>query len=52
MVNAFFVSGAGTLAFAIRSGINLILLLARTQRARNVSRSVRRVGVLECHKLS
>jgi hypothetical protein len=35
-----FVSGAGTLAFAIRSGVNLILLLARIQRARNVSRFV------------
>jgi hypothetical protein len=35
-----FVPGAGTLAFAIRSGVNLILLLARIQRARNVPRSV------------
>lgn len=49
------VSGAGTLAFAIRSGVNLILLLARIQRARNVStRSVRPVVgcLLERHELS
>ena len=32
--------GAGTLAFTIRSGVNLILLLARIQRARKVPRSV------------
>ncbi|KAF8489481.1 hypothetical protein F5888DRAFT_1746487 [Russula emetica] len=32
---------AGTLAFAIRSGVNLILLLARIQRARNVPRRTR-----------
>lgn len=35
--NASFFSGAGTLAFAIRSGVNLILLLARI---RKVPRSV------------
>jgi hypothetical protein len=34
-------SGAGTLAFAIRSGVNLILLLARIQRVRKMSRSVK-----------
>ena len=34
-------SGAGTLAFAIRSGVNLILLLARIQRVRGMSRFVR-----------
>ena len=33
-------SGAGTLAFAIRSGVNLILLLARIQRIREVPRFV------------
>ena len=32
--------GAGTLAFAIRSGVNLILLLARIQGARQVPRCV------------
>ena len=50
--NALFVSGAGTLAFAIRSGVNLILPMARIQRARNVSRFVpTRTGrpVLERH---
>lgn len=31
-------SGAGTLAFAIRSGVNLILLLARVQGFRQVPR--------------
>jgi len=40
-LNALFISGAGTLAFAIRSGVNLILLLARIQRARNVPRFVK-----------
>jgi hypothetical protein len=34
------IPGAGTLAFAIRSGINLILLLARIQRALKVPRFV------------
>jgi hypothetical protein len=52
-LNVLFVSGAGTLAFAIRSGVNLILLLARIQRARtrtrNVSRLVRRVGARTPH---
>ena len=33
-------SGAGTLAFAIRSGVNLILLLARVQGFRKVPRCV------------
>ena len=33
-------SGAGTLAFAIRSGVDLILLLARIQRIREVPRFV------------
>ena len=33
-------SGAGTLAFAIRSGVNLILLLARIQRVRKMPRFV------------
>ena len=33
-------SGAGTLAFAIRSGVNLILFLARIQRVREMSRFV------------
>lgn len=45
-----FVSGAGTLAFAIRSGVNLILLLARIQRVRNVPRFV--LVRLERHKLN
>ena len=45
------VLGAGTLAFAIRSGVNLILLLARIQRARKMSRFVQGPSVgcsLEC----
>jgi len=35
-----FFPGAGTLAFAIRSGVNFILLLARIQRIRKVPRFV------------
>ena len=46
-----FVPGAGTLAFAIRSGVNLILLLARIQRIRNVPRFVLR-SVLERPRLN
>ena len=46
------VPGAGTLAFAIRSGVNLILLLARIQGASKMPRIVQGSSVgysLECH---